>query len=165
MRRAGLASSMGLVVFGVGLVVASLLRLAHFFPNNDPIMAVVLPYARRRRQWMAIGFPVVAMVFFDLLSAKIGVWTVVTAATYGLLGWLFSMFYARDKARRGLRALLTYVGLGAAGVLIFDFVTGPIMSSLLFGMTFQQALVGQIPFTLWQPRLARVLGVQTEIVS
>ena len=37
---------------------------------------------------------------------------------------------------------------GIIGVLIFDFITGPIMSSFMFGMSFIEAFIGQIPFTL-----------------
>jgi hypothetical protein len=37
---------------------------------------------------------------------------------------------------------------GVVGVLIFDFITGPILSSAMFRMSFAQALIGQIPFTL-----------------
>jgi len=148
-RRAGLASSVGLIVFGVGLGASSLLRLANLFPNNDPIMAVALPYAKQKRAWMAVAFPVLAMVLFDCLSAKVGVWTVVTAATYGLLGFGFSLLYRKRAALGRRTAPFTYLASGAAGVLVFDFVTGPIMSSALFGMGFGQAFVGQIPFTLW----------------
>jgi hypothetical protein len=148
-RRLGLASSMGLLIFGLGLLVSSVLRLAKLFPNNDPIMAVMLPYAKQKRRWMAVAFPVLAMVLFDLLSAQVGIWTVVTAATYGLLGWGFAVLCARRDARGRRSGVLTYLSLGVAGVFVFDFVTGPVMSSLMFGMSFQQALLGQIPFTLW----------------
>ena len=33
-------------------------------------------------------------------------------------------------------------------MLVFDFITGPVMSSLLFRMSFGEAFIGQIPFTL-----------------
>ncbi len=37
---------------------------------------------------------------------------------------------------------------GIIGVLIFDFITGPIIRSFMFGMSFIEAGLGQIPFTL-----------------
>jgi len=185
-RRVGVASSMGLLIFGVGLAACSLLRLAHLFPNNDPLMAVALPYAKRRSRWMAIAFPPLAMLLFDLFSAKLGIWTAVTAGTYGLLGWAFSALYPRLAARGCRIGPLTYLLSGVAGVFVFDFVTGPVMSSILFGLTFRQAALGQVPFTLWhlasvsayaivvapvvermlswvgrsEPHLARAMGVQ-----
>lgn len=148
-RRAGLASAMGFFVFGLGLAASTVLRFANLFPNNDPIMAVAMPYAKRKRVWMAMAFPVLAMVLFDCLSAKVGVWTIVTAATYGLLGLGFSILYSRQATRRRRVTALTYLISGVGGVLVFDFITGPVMSSVLFRMSFQQAFVGQIPFTLW----------------
>lgn len=185
-RRAGLASSMGLLVFGLGLAASSLLRFASLFPNNDPIMAIAMPYAKHKKRWMAIGFPILAMSLFDCLSAEVGVWTIVTAATYGLLGVGFSVLYGRRAARGRRIGPLTFLVSGVAGVLVFDFITGPIMSSVLFRITFTQAFVGQIPFTLWhlasvsayalvispvidrallwvghcEPRLARAMGVE-----
>jgi len=143
----GITSLARCVLFGVGLGMSTALRLARFFPNNDPIMAVTLPYAKRGRV-AALAFPVVAMVLFDLLSGKVGVWTLVTAGTYGALGLGFSFLY-KALAERG-RAVgpMTFFLSGIAGVLVFDFVTGPILSSALFRMSFAQAFVGQIPFTL-----------------
>jgi hypothetical protein len=150
-------------------------------------MAVMLPYAKRGSRWMAITFPFLAMVVFDLLSAKAGVWTAVTAGTYGLLGWAFSAVYPKLAASGRRIGPLTYLLSGVVGVLVFDFVTGPVMSSILFRLTFEQALYGQIPFTLrhlagvsayavvvcpllerilgwvarWEPHVRRVMGLET----
>ncbi len=143
----GVTSAAKLAVFGLGLGICTALRLARFFPNNDPIMAVTLPYSKRGRLAASL-FPALAMVLFDLLSRQVGVWTLVTAGTYGLIGLGFSFAYAA-LGKRGRRVgSAVYVTSGVAGVLVFDFVTGPIMSSALFQMSFAQAFVGQIPFTL-----------------
>jgi hypothetical protein len=143
----GVASVARIAVFGLGLGICTALRWARFFPNNDPIMAVTLPYAKRGRLAASL-FPALAMVLFDLLSRRVGVWTLVTAGTYGLIGLGFSFAYAA-LGKRGRRVgPAVYVTSGVAGVLVFDFVTGPIMSSTLFHMTFGQAFVGQVPFTL-----------------
>jgi hypothetical protein len=134
-------------LFALSLGLVTVLRLARLFPNNDPIMAVMLPYARRSRA-SAVIFPVAAMVLFDLLSRQVGLWTAVTAGTYGLLGFGFSWLY-RILSRRGYKiSSATFPLFGVAGVLVFDFLTGPIMSSVLFHMSFLEALVGQVPFTL-----------------
>jgi uncharacterized membrane protein len=136
-----------LAVFGLGLGISTALRWARFFPNNDPIMAVTLPYAKRGRV-AAAAFPALAMVLFDLLSRRVGIWTLVTAGTYGLIGLGFSYLYSKRAARGQAVGRGTFFLSGIVGVLLFDFVTGPVMSSALFHMSFAQAFVGQVPFTL-----------------
>jgi len=146
--RFGLAAAARCAILALSLGVTTALRWARIFPSNDPILAVMLPCAKRGRV-AAVAFPVAAMVLFDVLSQRIGVWTAVTAGTYGILGLTFAHVY-RALANRG-RNVGTGMFLvsGIAGVLVFDFVTGPVMSSLLFRMSFGQAFTGQIPFTLW----------------
>jgi len=143
----GIASIARLAVFGLGLGISTALRWARFFPNNDPIMAVTLPYAKRGRV-AAFVFPALAMVLFDLLSRRVGIWTLVTAGTYGFIGLGFSYLYSKRAARGQVVGRGTFFLSGIAGVLLFDFVTGPVMSSALFHMSFAQAFVGQVPFTL-----------------
>jgi hypothetical protein len=145
--RGTLASATRLVILGISLGVSTALRWVRLFPNNDPIMAVMLPCAKRGRA-AAFAFPMVAMVLFDILSRKVGIWTAVTAGTYGLLGLGFSFAYSA-LGRRGRRiGPATFLVSGVVGVLVFDFITGPILSSAMFRMSFAQAFVGQIPFTL-----------------
>jgi len=145
--RGTLASATRLVILGISLGVSTALRWVRLFPNNDPIMAVMLPCAKRGRA-AAFAFPMVAMVLFDILSRKVGIWTVVTAGTYGLLGLGFSFVYSA-LGKRGRRiGPATFLVSGVVGVLVFDFITGPILSSTMFRMSFAQAFVGQIPFTL-----------------
>jgi hypothetical protein len=119
-------------------------RLLRFIPNNDPIMGAMLPFARRGKWWEAGIFAFLTMVSFDLITMKLGVWTIVTGVTYGLLGIAFHFAYGKIKKF----SVWTYIGSGVAGVLAFDFITGPIASSLMFGMPFWAALAGQVPFTL-----------------
>jgi hypothetical protein len=143
----GIASIARLAAFGLGLGVSTALRWARFFPNNDPIMAVTLPYAKRGRV-AAAAFPALAMVLFDLLSRRVGIWTLVTAGTYGLIGLGFSSLYSKRAAHGRVVGRGTFFLSGIAGVLVFDFITGPLMSSALFQMSFAQAFVGQVPFTI-----------------
>ena len=145
--RIGLASATRLVILGIGLGVTTALRWARLFPNNDPIMAVMLPCAKRGRA-AAFAFPMVAMVLFDILSGRVGIWTAVTAGTYGLLGLALAFVYAALARRWRTIGTATFLVSGVVGVLVFDFITGPILSSAMFRMSFAQAFVGQIPFTL-----------------
>jgi hypothetical protein len=125
-------------------VFCNLYRLLRFIPNNDPIMGAMLPFARRGSWWQAGLFSALTMASFDLLTGRIGSWTLVTSATYGFLGIAFYFVYAK-LARV---SFWTYLGSGVAGVLFFDFVTGPVASSIMFGMPFWVSLAGQVPFTL-----------------
>ncbi|MFH0955521.1 MAG: hypothetical protein V1777_05440 [Candidatus Micrarchaeota archaeon] len=136
-------SKNALTFFG-GLVLTSAYRLLRIFPNNDPIMGFALPIARNQKWWQAFLFPALAMACFDVLTAKVGPWTVITAVLYGTIGVMFH-FYFRKKTKVGLG---TYAKLSVVGVLAFDFFTGPIMTSYLFKIPFSVALIGQIPFTL-----------------
>ena len=67
-----------------------------------------------------------------------------TALTYGLVVGCFGL-YAKRVKRVGLRH---YAGGSIFGVLVFDFLTGPIMSSVMFRIPFAVAFAGQIPFTI-----------------
>lgn len=84
------------------------------------------------------------MASFDFLVGKIGVWTIITSFAYGLIGFIFYMYF-KNKKSIGLK---TYAKSSIAGVLLFDISTGPIMSSFLFRLPFEIALIGQIPFTI-----------------
>ena len=132
------------IKYFLGLAACNFYRLLKFFPNNDPIMGFTLPFARRDKWWQAMLFPAIAMTSFDLITMKVGIWTIFTTATYGLIGLLFYAYFKRKK-RVGLK---TYAKSSAIGVLIFDVLTGPIMSSYLFKMPLSAAVLGQIPFTI-----------------
>lgn len=107
-------------------------------------MGFALPFARNDAWWQAFLFPVIAMASFDFITLRVGPWTAVTAATYGLVGLLFHAYFKRKK-EVGLK---TYAQSSVIGVLVFDSITGPLMSSHLFKMPFSVAFLGQIPFTL-----------------
>jgi uncharacterized membrane protein YuzA (DUF378 family) len=134
----------GIVKFIFGMIISNLIRLLQFIPNNDPIMALMLPYAKNDNKIWAMLFPFLTMVSFDLITNKLGIWTLITAVMYSLIGFLFSNFYFKHTNI----SLFKYIKAGVIGVLLFDFVTGPIMSSWMFSMTFQEAFFGQIPFTI-----------------
>jgi len=135
---------MKLVKYFLSILFCNAFRLLRFVPNNDPIMGCMLPFARQDKWWTAGLFSFLTMVSFDLITGMIGDWTLITAVTYGGLGILFHQLY-KNKKKINLR---TYLASGVLGVLIFDFITGPIMYSWMFQMPFETALIGQIPFTL-----------------
>ena len=146
----------GLVKIIASIFIANIIRLMKFIPNNDPIMAMMLPFSKQEKWYIALAFPIITMVSFDIITGLVGMWTLLTSITYGVLGCIFYTYYkkrARHKKKVGIKI---YFFSGILGVLIFDFITGVIGMPLLFGYTFESALVGQIPFTLMH--LATVAG-------
>jgi len=127
----------------LSILIANAIRLVRIIPNNDPIMSMALPYSRRSTMAVSFLFPFITMASFDLVTGYVGAWTIGTSVTYGAIGVLF---YYLLKGRKKV-GIVRYLGYGAAGVLIFDFITGVLMTPLLFGMTFTEAFLGQIPFT------------------
>ncbi len=146
-RRRAIAAAARLSLWVMGLGATTALRGLRLFPNNDPILAVTLPYAKRGRA-AAVAFPVAAMILFDLLSGRVGIWTAVTAGTYGLIGLGVAVVFAARRQRGRPVGTGAYIVSGVVGVLVFDVITGPILSSLVFRMSLVEACVGQVPFTL-----------------
>jgi uncharacterized membrane protein len=127
------------------MVIANAIRLIKIIPNNDPIMSMALPFSRRSSALTSVLFPLITMVSFDVVTGYVGAWTAVTAIMYGLIGLCFH-YFLKGRENVGIK---TYLGCGIVGVLAFDLVTGVIATPLLFPpMTFMEALIGQMPFTL-----------------
>jgi len=125
------------------LLFSNAYRFLRIFPNNDPVMGSTLAFSRKDKWWQAFLYAVIAMVSFDIITMKLGIWTIGTSLAFGLIAVLFSK-YLKNRKKVGLK---TYAKSSVFGVLIFDFLTGPIMSSALFRIPFETALLGQLPFT------------------
>jgi hypothetical protein len=138
----------GIVKFVLSGLFCNAFRLLRIIPNNDPIMGCVLPFSKQDRWWYSPLFAFLTMFSFDFLTGMIGPWTAVTSITYAGLGLLFYKVLRSKKARKTKIGLKKYLGCGIIGVLIFDIITGVLAGPLIFGMSFEMALLGQIPFTL-----------------
>ncbi len=126
-----------------GVLFCTVWRLAPFRPPNvEPIMASMMPFAKRRGAASAVLFAVLAMVLFDLITTGLTPWTAVTAVSYALVALLSS---ALLRSGDGLRR---YVLAAALGTLLFDALTGVVAGAVLFGMPWRTGLIGQIPFTI-----------------
>lgn len=77
----------------------------------------------------------------DVVQGAVGLWTLTGALSWGLVGFLFTK-------RNPSKSIVGFLGLSVGGTLLFDFLTGPVASPLLWGMPFTEALIGQVPFTL-----------------
>jgi uncharacterized membrane protein len=133
----------------IGFLVCLGIRMIPFRPPNvEPIMTTTMPFGKKWG-WLAGGlFGMLSIILYDIVHptagfARIGSWTVVTAAMYGLTGAAAGL-YLKNKENK----VRHYVGFAVVATLAYDFITGPIMSSYMFQMPFMVTLVGQVPFTL-----------------
>ena len=106
-------------------------------------MATTMPFGKQFGYLGGFAFGFLSIVIYDLLT-KFGIWTWITAGMYGLVGLGAAWFFRKYKANAVNFAIYALVA-----TLIYDIITGPIMSSVMFKMPFMQSVIGQIPFTLW----------------
>lgn len=131
--------------FIIGFTVCLLVRLLPFRPPNiEPILATQMPFSKAYGAYAGFLFAFFSVVFYDLLTSTFGMWTFLTAVTYGVLGFMSYFYFKKFKA-----SALGYAGFAVLGTLFFDAVTGLSIGPLFFGQSFSEAFFGQIPFTLW----------------
>lgn len=112
-------------------------------PNVEPILATQMPFAKVYGTYVSFMFGFMSIVLFDILTAKVGVWTLVTGVAYGMLGVGSVYFFKNREMKR-----INYVKFAVLATLFFDAVTGLTIGPLFFGQPFAQAFIGQIPFTI-----------------
>lgn len=129
--------------YAIGFVIVFLIRLIPFrIPNVEPVMATMMPFAKHFGHGAGFLFPFLSIVLFDSVTSGWGVWTWVTASTYGVLGIAASVFFQhRSNTSRH------YVYFAIVSTLVYDAITGLTIGPLFWGQSFTAALVGQIPFT------------------
>lgn len=120
-----------------------LFRLLPFRPPNvEPILASQMPVAKQFGALFAFLFGFFSIVLFDALTGTLGVWSLITAPTYGLLG-LGAAWYLKNRSKTRY-----FVYVAIVGTLFYDAATGLTVGPLFFNQPFMAALTGQIPFTL-----------------
>ena len=110
-------------------------------PNVEPIMASVMPAAKKYGAAAGFSFAFLSMVLYDFITGHVGSWTWITAAAYGAVGLAAYFYFKKFKASAGNFALFA-----ALGTIFFDVVTG-ILPAPLFGQSLAVAAVLQVPFT------------------
>lgn len=126
----------------ITFVVILALRLVPFrAPNVEPIMAAQMPFGKLYGKLAAFVFGALSIVIYDSLTSGIGVWTGITALSYGLVGVGATIYF---KNRSGWRNYALYAVIATV---LYDAATGLTLGPLFFGQSFLGAVVGQIPFT------------------
>lgn len=129
--------------FVLGFIVCLLVRLIPFRPPNiEPIMATVMPFSRAYGKGAGFLFAFTSMVLFDLIVGKVGIWTLITAVAYGLVGLCAAVYFKNKK-----NTAWNYAKFAIISTILFDAATGFTVGPLFFGQPFIAAVIGQIPFT------------------
>ncbi len=118
------------------------IRLVPFrAPNVEPIMTVVMPFGKVYGGLYSFAFGFFSIVFFDSITSGFGVWTLVTALSYGALG-LGANYYFKNRSGR-----VNYAIYAVVATIFYDAITGLTIGPLFFHQSFMVSLIGQIPFT------------------
>ncbi|MDX9970391.1 MAG: hypothetical protein RBS56_00585 [Candidatus Gracilibacteria bacterium] len=128
----------------IGLATVLALRLLPHPPNVEPIMSTMMPFSKKWGPLSGMVFCLLAIFSFDLLTGTLGIWSLVTAATYALLGGLAGL-YLKNKENK----IKYYVGLSIVSTIIYDAITGIGIGMVFFNQSFITTFTGQIPFTLY----------------
>lgn len=138
-------SMQGIFKYVIGWSIVLLSRLIPFRPPNvEPIMATIMPFSKRYGWLGGFIFGLSSIVIFDVITGKVGVWTMITGVAYGLVAVGASVFFQGRPTNRK-----SYVQYAIIGTIAYDALTGLTIGPLFFGQTFMSSLIGQIPFTLW----------------
>ena len=132
------------IKFVIGWVVVFAVRLVPFRPPNvEPIMATLMPFSKRYGYIGSFMFASLSIALFDFAVGKVGMWTLITAVAYGILGVGSYAFFKKRAA-----SAKNFVVYGVVGTMLYDAATGLSVGPLFFDQPFMEALVGQVPFTL-----------------
>jgi len=138
-------STKNLVKYIIGITICILIRFIPMpLPNIEPIMATMMPFAKKYGKLAAFIFAFAAIVVLDFITGIVGIWTAITAITYGFVG-VFAAQYLYKKKNK----IHYYVGFAIVGTILYDIITGIGMGTLLFGQTLKITILGQIPFTIY----------------
>ncbi|MDO8593636.1 MAG: hypothetical protein Q7R59_01930 [bacterium] len=134
----------GWLKFVIGWLTVFAFRLIPFrIPNVEPMLATVMPFSKRYGALGSFLFGFLGIAFYDAVTSGWGIWTLITALSYGALGLGAHFFFKNRDA-----SIKNFLRFGIVGTLLYDAVTGLTIGPLFMGQPFMLALTGQIPFTL-----------------
>jgi hypothetical protein len=111
-------------------------------PNVEPIMTVIMPFSKVYGGIMSFVFGALSIVLYDSFTSGLGIWTLVTATTYGAIGYGAQSFF---RNRSGWKSYAMYAIMAT---IFYDAITGLTIGPLFFHQSFMLSLSGQIPFTI-----------------
>jgi len=129
-------------IFGLLTVIG--LRLLPHPPNVEPIMSTMMPFSKKWGWLSGMIFSLLAILSYDIMTGALGIWSLVTAGTYALLG-VFAGLYLKNKENK----IRYYVGFSIIATIVYDAITGIGIGMLFFDQPFATTFIGQIPFTLY----------------
>jgi len=132
------------VKYVIWLLIVIALRLLPHFPNVEPVMATMMPFSKKWGWLSGMIFCLLAILSFDVLTGSIGVWSILTAGTYALLG-ISAWIYFKNKESK----IKYYLIFAIIGTIVYDAITGIGTWMLFFNQSFMTTFIGQIPFTLY----------------
>lgn len=112
-------------------------------PNVEPMMATLMPFSKRYGVVGSFLFAFLGIALYDAVTSGWGMWTVITAFTYGAIG-IASHFYFQNRAA----SRANFLGFGVVATLVYDAITGLATGPLFFHQSLMGAVIGQIPFTI-----------------
>lgn len=131
------------IKYTITFVSVMVFRLMPFrAPNVEPIMATIMPLGKVYGSVMSFVFGFLSIVLYDSITSGFGVWTLVTALAYGILGVGATYFF---KNRSGWKNYALYAVIAT---IFYDAITGLTIGPLFFHQSFMVSLMGQIPFTI-----------------
>lgn len=131
------------VKYLIALFVVILLRLLPHPPNVEPITATLMPFGKQFGWLGGAVFGLLSVVVYDTVTGTLGPWSLLTVFGYVAIG-VAAGFYFKAYSGRG-----AYLGFAVIGTLLYDALTGLTVGPLFFNQSFVEALVGQVPFTLY----------------
>lgn len=130
--------------YAVGFIFCFLLRLIPFRPPNiEPLMATQMPFSKTYGKLAGFSFGFFSIILYDIITGKVGIWTLITATAYGILGLAASMYF-KNKENKAWN----YAKFAIYATIFYDAVTGLTVGPIFFHQSFMASLVGQIPFTI-----------------
>lgn len=113
-------------------------------PNFEGVMATLMPVSKKYGVITGFMYGAFSIAIFDVVTGMVGLWTLVTALSYGAIGAWAAYAFANKKP-----TTKDFVGFSIIATLAYDAVTGVLMGPILFGSSFTEAFIGQIPFTAY----------------
>ena len=126
----------------LGFIGVLIIRLVPFrAPNIEPVLAAQMPFSKVFGVLPAFLFGSLSIIVYDLLTSGLGIWTIVTAVIYGLLG-VVSFYFFKNRSGWKNYAIFAFIA-----TIVYDAITGLTIGPIFFGQSIMAAAIGQIPFT------------------